>query len=92
MPTCSFCNKEYELPRGLTLVDSISGRILHFCSSKCRRNHELGRDNRKVKWIKKKKKERRIEVEKEKKKEEKQGKREPEEEKIKEKKAEEKRE
>ena len=55
MPTCSFCKKNYELPRGLTIF-LFSGKSLHFCSSKCRRNHGLKRDSRKVNWVKKEKK------------------------------------
>ena len=56
MPKCSFCGKEYEFPSGLTKVLK-DGAILYFCSSKCRKNLELGRKSKKVKWIKKQKKE-----------------------------------
>ena len=56
MPKCSFCQKPYEFPHGLTYVLN-DGSIKHFCSSKCRKNAEMGRDSRKVKWIKKVKKE-----------------------------------
>jgi len=56
MPKCSFCKQLYGLPRGLTLILN-DGRILYFCSSKCKRNHELKRDPKKVKWIKKRKQE-----------------------------------
>ena len=52
MPVCSFCKKRYEFPRGLTLALN-DGRLLHFCTSKCRKNLDMGRDNRKVKWINK---------------------------------------
>lgn len=52
MPTCSFCRKGYKEPRGLT-VFTFDGRAIHFCSSKCRRNAALGRDNKKVNWTKK---------------------------------------
>jgi len=55
MPRCNFCGKMYDLPRGITVVTK-KGELLHFCSSKCRKNHKLGRIPRKVKWIKKKKK------------------------------------
>jgi large subunit ribosomal protein L24e len=55
MPTCSFCKKTYQFPKGVTVVQK-DGTPKHFCSSKCRKNAKLGRDNRKVKWIKKKKK------------------------------------
>jgi large subunit ribosomal protein L24e len=52
MPKCSFCKKDYEFPRGLTFVLT-DGNILYFCSGKCRKNHKLGRDNKKVNWIRK---------------------------------------
>ncbi|MEM3074728.1 MAG: 50S ribosomal protein L24e [Candidatus Pacearchaeota archaeon] len=55
MPECSFCKKQYDVPRGLTFVLS-SGEILYFCSSKCRKNYKLGRTRNKVPWIRKKKK------------------------------------
>ena len=55
MPACSFCKKQYELPKGTTVVQK-DGNPRHYCSSKCRKNSEMGRDNRKVKWIKKEKK------------------------------------
>ncbi len=55
MPKCSFCGKQYEWPRGLTFVKT-DGTVLHFCSSKCRKNLKLGRKSKKVKWIKKEKK------------------------------------
>ncbi len=52
MPRCSFCHASYEFPRGLTYV-LIEGTVLHFCSSKCRKNFEMGRKNKKVKWVRK---------------------------------------
>ena len=52
MPKCSFCQASYEFPRGLTYV-LIEGTVLHFCSSKCRKNFEMGRKNKKVKWVRK---------------------------------------
>ncbi len=55
MPTCSFCKKNYEIPRGLTIF-LLSGKSLHFCSSKCRRNMALKRDSKKVNWVKREKK------------------------------------
>jgi large subunit ribosomal protein L24e len=51
MPTCSFCKKSYKFPQGLTLF-TFDGRSVYFCSSKCRRNHNLGRDPKKVGWTK----------------------------------------
>jgi len=55
MPKCSFCSKVYEFPYGLTLVLN-DGKVLHFCSSKCRKNFELGRKGHKTNWVKKMKK------------------------------------
>jgi large subunit ribosomal protein L24e len=50
MPTCSFCRKSYKEPRGLT-VYTFDGKAVHYCSSKCRKNTNLGRDGRKMKWV-----------------------------------------
>lgn len=50
MPKCSFCGENYEFPRGLTLALN-DGVVLHFCSSKCRKNFKLGRKSKKLKWI-----------------------------------------
>ncbi|MDD5192600.1 MAG: 50S ribosomal protein L24 [Candidatus Nanoarchaeia archaeon] len=55
MPTCSFCKRHYEFPRGLTIFQ-LDGKTIHFCSSKCRRNNKLKRDPRKVNWVKRQKK------------------------------------
>ena len=55
MPTCSFCRRRYKEPRGLTIF-TFDGRSIHYCSSKCRRNHKLKRDPRKVNWVKRDKK------------------------------------
>lgn len=55
MPICSFCKKNYKVPRGLT-VFTFDGKSLHFCSSKCRRNLDLKRDPRKVNWVRREKK------------------------------------
>jgi large subunit ribosomal protein L24e len=55
MPTCSFCKKNYEFPKGLTIF-TFDGKSIYFCSSKCRRNAALKRDPRKVNWVKREKK------------------------------------
>lgn len=55
MPTCSFCKKEYEIFKGVTEVQK-DGSLKFYCSSKCRKNAKLGRDSKKVLWVKKKKK------------------------------------
>ena len=47
---CSFCG--YEIPPGTGIMCVRNdGRILWFCSSKCRKNYlKLRRDPRKLKW------------------------------------------
>ncbi|MBS3093491.1 50S ribosomal protein L24e [Candidatus Pacearchaeota archaeon] len=52
MPTCSFCKRSYKEHKGLT-VFTIEGRTVHYCSGKCRKNVKLGRDYKKVNWVKK---------------------------------------
>ncbi|KUO43028.1 MAG: 50S ribosomal protein L24 [Hadesarchaea archaeon YNP_N21] len=52
MPTerkCSFCGGKVEPGTGLMFVKR-DGTIQFFCSSKCRRNLNLGRKPRKLKW------------------------------------------
>jgi len=63
MPECSFCKKNYTIPRGLTYVLE-SGAVLHFCSSKCQKNKKLGRKGEKTNWVRKKGKEVKMEEEK----------------------------
>ncbi|MEJ2267849.1 MAG: 50S ribosomal protein L24e [Nanoarchaeota archaeon] len=53
MPKCVYCKKQYEFPRGLTLIMK-DGTINHLCSAKCRKNMLMKK--RKVRWITKKKK------------------------------------
>ncbi len=48
MPKCVYCGKQYEPPRGLTLVMT-NGDVNHLCSAKCRKNMKMGR--RKVRWL-----------------------------------------
>tara|TARA_Y100000310_G_scaffold298381_1_gene332288 strand:- start:15599 stop:15802 length:204 start_codon:yes stop_codon:yes gene_type:complete len=55
MPECSFCKRQYEFPRGMTLVLA-NGDLLRFCSSKCQKNNKLGRIGKKVNWVRKEKK------------------------------------
>lgn len=52
MPTCSFCKKNYLEHKGVVIFN-LDGKRIYYCSSKCRRNHNLGRDPRKVKWVRK---------------------------------------
>ena len=49
MTKCFYCSKEYDIPKGLTLVMK-DGTIKNLCSSKCRKNMLMKR--RKVRWIK----------------------------------------
>jgi large subunit ribosomal protein L24e len=56
MPVCSFCKKSYEFPRGTTVILK-DGSVKYYCSSKCRKNVKIGRVAKKVKWVKKAKKE-----------------------------------
>ena len=53
MTKCSYCGKEYESQKGLTLVKN-DGTVKYLCSSKCRKNMQMKR--RKVRWISKNKK------------------------------------
>ena len=53
MPKCSYCGREYDFHRGLSLVMN-DGSVKHLCSSKCRKNMLMKR--RKVRWVSKKKK------------------------------------
>ena len=53
MPKCVYCSKNYEFPKGMTLVTN-KGIINYLCSSKCRKNKAMKR--RKVRWISKEKK------------------------------------
>jgi ribosomal protein L24E len=48
MPKCSYCGKQYEFPRGLTLVKT-DNNIKYLCSAKCRKNMLMGK--RKIRWI-----------------------------------------
>jgi large subunit ribosomal protein L24e len=54
MVRCSFCKSAFEFPCGITVVQK-DGTPRTYCSSKCRKNSEMGRDNRKVKWVTKNK-------------------------------------
>jgi ribosomal protein L24E len=52
MPTCSYCKKNYSAHKGLT-VFTLDGKTINYCSSKCRKNNSLGRDAKKVNWVRK---------------------------------------
>ncbi len=55
MPTiykCAFCGEDIAPGTGIGFVRR-DGRVLRFCSSKCRKSSlKLGRDPRKFKWTK----------------------------------------
>ncbi|MCD6092411.1 MAG: 50S ribosomal protein L24e [Candidatus Aenigmarchaeota archaeon] len=51
MPKCSFCNNKIRPGTGKIFVKS-TGKVFWFCSSKCEKNFMLGRDPKKVKWVK----------------------------------------
>jgi large subunit ribosomal protein L24e len=55
MTKCSFCKQELPAGGGI-LFSKRDGSTFHFCSSKCEKNFNLGRNPRKIKWITKKKK------------------------------------
>jgi len=55
MPVCTFCKTQYPVEKGVSIVQK-DGSVKYFCSSKCRKNAKMGRDSRKVKWVRKKKK------------------------------------
>jgi large subunit ribosomal protein L24e len=55
MTKCSFCGEQVLPGHGIIFVD-VAGKIFNFCSSKCRKNMELGRKAEKLGWIRKKKK------------------------------------
>jgi len=53
---CSICKTGIPKGKGKMFVRN-DGRIFYFCGSKCEKNFELGRSGRKLKWVKKAKKE-----------------------------------
>jgi len=56
MVKCSFCNEEIRKGYGIMFVKN-DGKIIWFCSSKCRKSYNMGRNPRKLKWIRKKSRE-----------------------------------
>ncbi len=50
MVKCVYCGKNYEPPRGLSLVLK-DGTVKYLCSSKCKKNMAMKR--RKVNWVRK---------------------------------------
>lgn len=56
---CSFCKREIEAGTG-SMLALRDGKILRFCSNKCRKNHRLGRSAESLKWVVKDKKKREV--------------------------------
>jgi len=52
---CSYCKQEIEQGTGSILARR-DGKVARFCSNKCRKNHNMKRDPKKLKWITKTKK------------------------------------
>ena len=53
--TCSYCKRQEEPGTGSILVKK-DGKVMRFCSNKCRKNFLMKRNPKKMKWIVKKKK------------------------------------
>ncbi len=49
---CSFCDRNITKGTGKMFVKG-DGTIYYFCSSKCEKNFNLGRESKKLKWTKK---------------------------------------
>jgi large subunit ribosomal protein L24e len=49
MLKCIFCSKLQQPGKGVILAMN-DGRILYFCSSKCKKNFHMGRNPKKIKW------------------------------------------
>ena len=49
---CNFCKREIQKHRGITLIKN-DGSAQRFCNSKCEKNFLMGRNPRKVKWVRK---------------------------------------
>jgi large subunit ribosomal protein L24e len=54
MAKCVFCSREVGIGKGNLFVTT-DGRILHFCSGKCKKHFNLGR-SKKQGWLVKKRK------------------------------------
>ena len=49
---CTFCKREVMKNRGIKLIKN-DGSAQMFCNSKCEKNFLMGRNPRKVKWVRK---------------------------------------
>jgi large subunit ribosomal protein L24e len=52
MPVCFFCKQQYEFPRGVTVIQKDTS-VRYYCSGKCRKNTEMGRNAKKTHWVRK---------------------------------------
>ncbi|MEF8783993.1 MAG: 50S ribosomal protein L24e [Haloarculaceae archaeon] len=46
---CGFCGDDIEPGTGTMFVRT-NGATIHYCSSKCEKNHDLGRESRDLEW------------------------------------------
>lgn len=46
---CSFCGQQMEPGTGKMYVKK-DGQIFFYCSTKCQKNHKMGRISRRVRW------------------------------------------
>ncbi|MEM5766382.1 MAG: 50S ribosomal protein L24e [Candidatus Aenigmatarchaeota archaeon] len=51
---CSFCGRNVIESRGKMFVKT-TGEIFYFCNSKCEKNFMMGREAKKIKWVRKRK-------------------------------------
>ena len=49
---CAFCGQKLLKGRGIMFVRK-DGTVLYFCSSKCEKSYMMGRNPRKVRWVRK---------------------------------------
>ncbi|MBI2547452.1 MAG: 50S ribosomal protein L24e [Candidatus Aenigmarchaeota archaeon] len=52
---CSFCGSNITRGTGKMFVRN-TGEIFYWCSSKCEKNFRMGRERKKLRWIKREKK------------------------------------
>ena len=55
MSKCSFCSGDIQKGKGKMFVRN-DGKVFHYCSRKCERSMNMGRNPVNVGWIRKKKK------------------------------------
>lgn len=49
MAKCSFCGEKLVVGKGKMFVSN-ANKIYYFCSRKCEKNWEMGRNPKKLKW------------------------------------------